>query len=105
MERLAIVRGAEGQGAPGLGLCLRQVRAFSAADRSPLEMETGELGVIPGRERVPLDSCLEEGEVQLQDFRLAGAEGRCLGSRPSAAQHGGRACHAEKQHDEREPAE
>jgi hypothetical protein len=105
MERLAIVRGAERQGAPGVGLCLRQVRAFSAADWSPLEMETGELGVIPCRERISRDSRLEEGEVQLQDFRLAGADGRCLGARPSAAQHGGRARRAEEQHHEREPAE
>ena len=105
LERLAVVGGAEREGAPGVGLGLRQVGALVAADRSPLKVETGELGVVPCRERVPRDPCLVEGEVQLQDLALVEPRGGCLGPVPLACQGEGGASRSEERNDEREPAE
>src|SRR5687768_7283944 len=105
LKRFTVMGGAQGQRASGVGLRLRQVRVLRAADRSALEMETSELGVIPCGERVPRDPRFEEVEIQLQDFSFTEAGNRGLGSLPSAAQREGSGCRAQKRQDKREPAE
>ena len=59
LKCLAVVGGAQSQRAPGVGLRLFQVVVLSATDRRALEMETGELSVIPrGEVEYARDSAL-----------------------------------------------